>query len=39
MGLIEYDANWKENVKKLKIENGQIKSVYDYVAEVPKKDN
>lgn len=31
-GLIEYDANWKENVKKLKAENGQIKSIYDYMA-------
>jgi hypothetical protein len=38
-GLIEYDANWKENIKKLKAENGQIKPIHEYVAEVPKNDN
>jgi hypothetical protein len=36
-GLIEYNANWKENIKKLKAENGRIKSIYEYVAEAPKK--
>jgi hypothetical protein len=36
-GLIEYDANWKENVKELRAENGQIKSIYEYAAGVQKK--
>jgi hypothetical protein len=35
-GLIEYDAGWQENVGRLKAENGQIKSIYEYVAEAPK---
>jgi hypothetical protein len=38
-GLLEYNANWKEDVKKLKAENGQIKSIYEYVAEVPRNNN
>jgi hypothetical protein len=32
-GSLEYDASGKADVEKLKAENGQIKSIYEYAAE------
>jgi hypothetical protein len=38
-GVIRYDDGWKENVKKLKDENGQVKSIYESAIKAPKNDD